>query len=56
MDLKKGKPIRNSVQTSEKVSLSYKLEVSNRGGHSSLPTKDNAIYRRVLGMPGVLES
>jgi acetylornithine deacetylase/succinyl-diaminopimelate desuccinylase-like protein len=43
--LKNGKPIRNSVQTSEKVSLSYQLEVKNRGGHSSLPTKDNAIYR-----------
>jgi len=37
--LKNGKPIRNSVQTSEKVSLSYQLEVKNRGGHSSLPTK-----------------
>src|SRR4029077_16888427 len=43
--LKNGKAIRNSVQTSEKVSLSYQLEVKNRGGHSSLPTKDNAIYR-----------
>ena len=32
--LKNGKPIRNSVQTSEKVSLSYQLEVKNRGGHS----------------------
>src|SRR5260370_7160920 len=42
--LKNGKPIRNSVQTSEKVSVSYQLEVKNRGGHSSLPTKDNAIY------------
>ena len=48
--LKKGKPIRNSVQTSEKVSLSYKLEVSNRGGHSSLPTKDNAIYHLAEGL------
>jgi acetylornithine deacetylase/succinyl-diaminopimelate desuccinylase-like protein len=48
--LKNGKPIRNSVQTSEKVSLSYKLEVSNRGGHSSLPTKDNAIYHLAEGL------
>ena len=43
--LKDGKPIRNSIQTSEKVSLGYQLDVRNRGGHSSLPGKDNAIYR-----------
>src|SRR6267143_2153779 len=42
--LKNGKPIRNSVQTSEKVTFSYQLEVTNTGGHSSLPTTDNAIY------------
>ncbi len=40
-----GKPLSNSVQTSEKVSQSYQLEVKNSGGHSSLPSKDNAIYR-----------
>jgi acetylornithine deacetylase/succinyl-diaminopimelate desuccinylase-like protein len=43
--LRDGKPVRNSVQTSEKVSLTYQLEVRNRGGHSSLPSRDNAIYR-----------
>jgi acetylornithine deacetylase/succinyl-diaminopimelate desuccinylase-like protein len=48
--LKSGKPIRNSIQTSEKVSLSYQLEVKNRGGHSSLPTKDNAIYHLAEGL------
>jgi acetylornithine deacetylase/succinyl-diaminopimelate desuccinylase-like protein len=48
--LKRGKPIRNSVQTSEKVSVTYQLEVTNRGGHSSLPTKDNAIYRLAEGL------
>jgi acetylornithine deacetylase/succinyl-diaminopimelate desuccinylase-like protein len=48
--LKDGKPIRNSVQTSEKVSLSYLLEVKNRGGHSSVPVKDNAIYRLAEGL------
>ena len=36
--LKNGKPIRNSVQTAEKVTFSYKLEVTNKGGHSSLPS------------------
>src|SRR5262249_776299 len=33
-----------------KVSVSYQLEVKNRGGHSSLPTKDNAIYRLAEGL------
>ncbi|MBA3713399.1 MAG: M20/M25/M40 family metallo-hydrolase [Pyrinomonadaceae bacterium] len=42
---KKGKPILNGVQASEKVYQSFALEVKNRGGHSSLPVKDNAIYR-----------
>jgi acetylornithine deacetylase/succinyl-diaminopimelate desuccinylase-like protein len=48
--LKDGKPIRNSVQTSEKVSVSFLLEVKNKGGHSSLPTRDNAIYRLAEGL------
>jgi acetylornithine deacetylase/succinyl-diaminopimelate desuccinylase-like protein len=48
--LKAGKPLRNVVQTSEKISISYELEVRNKGGHSSLPTKDNAIYRLAGGL------
>jgi acetylornithine deacetylase/succinyl-diaminopimelate desuccinylase-like protein len=48
--LKGGKPIRNSVQTSEKVSVSYALTVKNKGGHSALPVKDNAIYRLAAGL------
>ena len=48
--LKNGKAIRNSVQTSEKVSTGYKLTVKDRGGHSSLPRKDNAIYRLAEGL------
>jgi acetylornithine deacetylase/succinyl-diaminopimelate desuccinylase-like protein len=40
-----GKKILNGVQLSEKVFQSFKLEVKNRGGHSSQPRKDNAIYR-----------
>jgi acetylornithine deacetylase/succinyl-diaminopimelate desuccinylase-like protein len=48
--LKDGKPLRNAFQTSEKVSFSYRLEVKNRGGHSSLPSKDNAIYHLAEGL------
>jgi len=45
-----GKPLATSLQTSEKVSVSYRLEVKNPGGHSSLPSKDNAIYRMADGL------
>ena len=48
--LKNGKPLRNGVQTSEKVPVNYRLEVKNSGGHSSLPRKDNAIYRLADGI------
>jgi acetylornithine deacetylase/succinyl-diaminopimelate desuccinylase-like protein len=48
--LKGGKPIRSTVQTSEKVSVSYALTVKNKGGHSALPVKDNAIYRLAEGL------
>ena len=48
--LKDGKPIRNSVQTGEKVSVGYQLDVRNKGGHSAVPSKDNAIYRLAEGL------
>jgi acetylornithine deacetylase/succinyl-diaminopimelate desuccinylase-like protein len=48
--LEDGKPVRNQVQTSEKVSFGYRLEVTNPGGHSSLPSKDNAIYHLAEGL------
>src|SRR2546428_3036745 len=40
-----GKRVMRPVQASEKVYVTFKLEVHNPGGHSSLPTRDNAIYR-----------
>jgi acetylornithine deacetylase/succinyl-diaminopimelate desuccinylase-like protein len=40
-----GKPIRFNVQAAEKVYQSFTLEVRNRGGHSSRPVPDNAIYQ-----------
>jgi acetylornithine deacetylase/succinyl-diaminopimelate desuccinylase-like protein len=39
-----GKRLLNAVQASEKVFQSFHLETTNRGGHSSRPEKDNAIY------------
>jgi len=43
--LRDGERIANAVQASEKVYQSFTLEVTNPGGHSSLPVRDNAIYR-----------
>jgi acetylornithine deacetylase/succinyl-diaminopimelate desuccinylase-like protein len=43
-NIKDGIHITNSVQASEKVYVTYILETTNPGGHSSLPVKDNAIY------------
>jgi acetylornithine deacetylase/succinyl-diaminopimelate desuccinylase-like protein len=42
--MKDGQRISNGVQASEKVYQSFTLEVTNPGGHSSLPVRDNAIY------------
>ena len=36
--------IANDLQVSEKYVINYRLEVHNKGGHSSLPVADNAIY------------
>ena len=49
-DIEKGKPILLEVQTSEKVYVSFRLEVTNKGGHSSIPVKENAIYRLAAGL------
>ncbi len=49
-DLKNGKPVNMAIQTSEKIYVSFRLEVKNKGGHSSLPVKDNAIYRLAEGL------
>jgi acetylornithine deacetylase/succinyl-diaminopimelate desuccinylase-like protein len=43
--LKNGKPLLRSLQTSEKIYQSFSLEVTDKGGHSSLPTPYNAIVR-----------
>jgi acetylornithine deacetylase/succinyl-diaminopimelate desuccinylase-like protein len=48
--LKNGKPFVRALQTSEKFYQSFALEVTNKGGHSSLPTPDNAIARLANGI------
>ena len=44
-ELRGERPIALDVDAAEKVFHSIHLTVRNPGGHSSLPTKDNAIYR-----------
>ncbi len=39
-----GRKIANDIQVSEKYVLNFRLEVRNKGGHSSMPVEDNAIY------------
>ncbi len=39
-----GKLVVQSLQVGEKKSQDFRLETTNRGGHSSIPIRDNAIY------------
>lgn len=48
--MEKGRRVRYNVQTSEKASLTFRLEVKNAGGHSSQPVRDNAIYHLSEGL------
>jgi acetylornithine deacetylase/succinyl-diaminopimelate desuccinylase-like protein len=48
--IKNGRRLLNEVQASEKVYLDFSLTATNPGGHSSLPVKDNAIYRLAQGL------
>jgi acetylornithine deacetylase/succinyl-diaminopimelate desuccinylase-like protein len=45
-----GHKIALEVQAGEKAAQNYRLEVTNPGGHSSRPMKDNAIYRLALAL------
>jgi acetylornithine deacetylase/succinyl-diaminopimelate desuccinylase-like protein len=40
----KGKRLTAAIQASEKVYVDYQFESLNPGGHSSVPSPDNAIY------------
>jgi len=47
---KAGKPLYHGIQAGEKVFQTYRLEVTNAGGHSARPSKDNAIYHLAAGL------
>jgi len=43
-ELVNGKRLANDIEVAEKYVVNFRLEVHNKGGHSSLPVADNAIY------------
>jgi len=45
-----GKPVMMTVDATEKLYADFRLSVTNPGGHSSLPTPDNAIYQLADGL------
>jgi len=48
--MERGKPNMVEVDASEKLYSDYQLNVTNPGGHSSLPVPDNAIYHLSNGL------
>jgi acetylornithine deacetylase/succinyl-diaminopimelate desuccinylase-like protein len=52
-EMRGGKRLLNLVQVGEKHSASYRLEVRNPGGHSSMPVRENAIYRLAAALQRV---
>ena len=48
--LVKGKPLYFKLVASEKVYADFQLQVTNKGGHSSVPVADNAIYTLTRGL------
>ncbi len=49
-EMDKGKRLSVGIQASEKLYTDFQLEVHNKGGHSSLPVPDNAIYQLSEGL------
>jgi acetylornithine deacetylase/succinyl-diaminopimelate desuccinylase-like protein len=49
-EIDNGKRLVAGIQASEKLYADFSLEVHNKGGHSSLPRPDNAIYQLAEGL------
>jgi acetylornithine deacetylase/succinyl-diaminopimelate desuccinylase-like protein len=50
-----GKKLSNDLQISEKYVLNFRFEVHNKGGHSSMPVADNAIYHLAFALAHLSE-
>jgi acetylornithine deacetylase/succinyl-diaminopimelate desuccinylase-like protein len=49
-EIDQGKRVDFGIETSEKTYITYTMEVTNKGGHSSEPRPDNAIYTLANGL------
>ncbi|HEX5474497.1 MAG TPA: M20/M25/M40 family metallo-hydrolase [Vicinamibacterales bacterium] len=49
-EIVKGKRLDFAIETVQKIYMTFKMEVTNRGGHSSEPRPDNAIYQLASGL------
>lgn len=50
VELEHGRPTIAAVEATEKIYADYQVTAVNRGGHSSLPRPDNAIYELTAAM------
>jgi acetylornithine deacetylase/succinyl-diaminopimelate desuccinylase-like protein len=48
--IRNGKPAANTIEATQKVVGGFTVTSKNRGGHSSLPRSDNAIYQLAAGL------
>jgi len=53
--IRNGRYLSNEIQLAEKKYMTLELTVTNPGGHSSLPEKENAIYRLAAGLVRLAE-
>jgi acetylornithine deacetylase/succinyl-diaminopimelate desuccinylase-like protein len=53
--IREGRYLSNDIQLSEKTYMTLELEVTNAGGHSSMPEHDNAIYHLAGGLTRLAE-
>lgn len=48
--IRNGKPVSNTIEATQKVVGGFTVTAKNKGGHSSLPRPDNAIYELSAGL------
>src|ERR1700742_4707457 len=49
-EIKNGKRLDFAIETVQKTYMTFKMETANKGGHSSEPRPDNAIYQLADGL------
>lgn len=49
-EIKSGKRIDFAIETVQKTYMTFKMETTNKGGHSSEPRPDNAVYQLAGGL------